>query len=109
MLATDYAKCYRIAPQQEGESDLSFRGRVAGQLRDMGHIVEAHEAQQDKLYDDNENVMDGIVGAMAQALYGGYGSTGESLVGDDIAVGAIVRHLEPEIDPLILLIAAMVR
>jgi hypothetical protein len=53
MLATEYAKYYDIEPQGGDESDNGFMSRVASKLRDMGHIIEAHEAQQNKRYDED--------------------------------------------------------
>ena len=108
MLATEYASYYDIASQGEGEADGTFRSRVAGKLRDMGKIIEAHEAQQDARYDDNEDVMTGIMGAMAQAMQGrDYGHRGESQVGDDIAAGTFVRYPKPEIDPMAAMLAVL--
>ena len=92
MLATDYAKYYGIPAQGQNETDLAFRSRVAGALRDMGHLVEAHEAQQDQRYEDSDEVMTGITGAIAQALQGrDYGRRGEQLIGDDIAAGYVAK------------------
>jgi hypothetical protein len=100
MLATEYAGYYGIAPQGESEPDGTFRSRVAGALRDQGKVIEAHEAQQDARYEDNDDVMTGIMGAVAQAMQGrNYGRRGESQVGDDIAAGTCVRYPKPEIDP----------
>ena len=108
MLATEYAEYYGIAPQGENENSSAFRSRVAGVLRDQGRIIEAHEAQQDARYEDNEQVMDGILGAAAQAMQGThYGSTGERLVGDDIAAGYLVRYPKPKLDPDMALLAML--
>jgi hypothetical protein len=97
MLATEYAEFYGIEPQGDDESDHAFRCRVAGALRDMGHIIEAHEAQQDKRYEDSQDVMTGVIGAIAQALQGvDYGSAGEQQIGDDIAAGVITQSDELE-------------
>lgn len=93
------AREFGIEEQGKQESDDGFRNRVAGRLRDMGHIIEAHEAQQNSLYDDPDGgAMTGIIGAVAQALHGrNYGSTGSRQIGDDIAVGTIVQHeMSPE-------------
>lgn len=110
MLATDYARYYGIEAQREDESDNTFRHRVAGALRGQGHIIEAHEAQQDAYYDQSDNVMAGILGAVYQEMNGvAYGSTGERLVGDDIAIGHVVSNPKPEVDPLMLLMAMMMR
>jgi hypothetical protein len=43
MLATKYAEYYEIEAQHENEDNVSFRKRVASALREMGHIIEAHE------------------------------------------------------------------
>lgn len=99
MLATEYAEFYSIKAQQEGERNLAFRGRVAGALRNMGKIIEAHEAQQDARYESSDKVMTGFFGALAQALHGDYGSTGESQIGDDIAAGIVVQKPQPEMSP----------
>ena len=108
MLVAEYAGYYNIAPQAEGESDTNFRHRVAGELRNQGHIIEAHEAQQNARYDESSNVMDGIAGAMAMALQGvNYGSTGSRLVGDEIAAGAVVRNPKPEMSMAEIMIAMM--
>ncbi len=55
LLATDYAEWYKIAPQAEGEPDRAFQSRVAGALRDMGNVIEAHEAQSNSRYEDGGN------------------------------------------------------
>lgn len=108
MLAKQYAEYYKIEAQREGESDGEFRGRVSGVLRDMGHIIEAHEASQDARYEDSENVMTGIMGAMAQALQGtNYGSKGERQIDDDFAAGVIVNSPKQDSDPMMALLAAL--
>lgn len=100
MLATEYAEYYNIEGQREGESDHAFKGRVAGKLRDMGKIIEAHEAQHDERYENSEKVMTGVIGAMAQTLQGvDYGSSGERQIGDDIAAGTIAQDLESDLTP----------
>lgn len=108
MLATEYAQYYGIASQGEGEADMVFRNRVSGALRDMGHIIEAHEAWQDKLYDQSDDVMTGVIGAVAQVLQGvDYGSRGASQVGDDIAAGAIVQNPQHKMDANMALFAML--
>ncbi len=103
MLATEYAGYYNIAPQGEGESDIAFRHRVAGALRDAGHIIEAHEAQQDKRYDADggDMVMAGIAGALVMALQGkDYGRTGATRIGDEIAAGIVATAPQkPKMSP----------
>ena len=99
MLATDYADYYSIASQQSGESDYEFRHRVAGKLRDMGKLIEAHEAQRDERIEQSDDVMQGVMGAVAQALHGiDYGVSGVQQVGCDIAAGAIAKSPQPKID-----------
>ena len=94
---------YGLPPQGAEESDYDFRQRVAGQLRDMGHIIEAHEAQQNARWDDPErggDVTAGLTGAVAQALHGvDYRVKGEQQVGADIAAGMLIRHKKPDPSP----------
>jgi hypothetical protein len=76
--------------QQPGESDAAFRTRVSDELRRQGHIIEAHEAYTDALYDDPQgNAITGIVGAVAQEMldktYDG------NAVGNDIAAGIVAQ------------------
>lgn len=109
MLATEYAQYYNIDPQKEDESDNNFRSRVAGKLRDMGKLVEAHEVQQDAYYNDNENVITGIVGALAQAMSDvSYHSTGARQVNDDFTSGMVVRYPQPVLDPIAALLAVLI-
>jgi hypothetical protein len=68
ILATDYAKELGIARQYPSESDDAFRIRVSEVLRDHGHLVEAHEVYQDKLYNQDDNILIGLIGSMAQEL-----------------------------------------
>ena len=70
MLATEYAKYYEIDPQHEGESDAAFKSRVSGALRAQGRLIEAHEAYQNERYEESDDVMTGILGAVAQAMQG---------------------------------------
>jgi hypothetical protein len=108
MLATQYAEYYKIEAQREGESDLEFRSRVSGALRDQGKLIEAHEAYQDKRWDElgDEMVNTGIKGAIAQMMAGvDYHVHGEQQIGADIAAGIIVQNPEPEVSPDMLLMA----
>lgn len=102
-ITTQRAKEFELAPQGENESDQSFRERVAGELRDQGHLMEAHEAYNNCLYDDpNGNAMTGIIGAIAQQMQGiNYGSAGNRQIGDDIAAGELTlkSHNEPPMAP----------
>ena len=82
--------------RDKDESVSAFRSRVAGALRAKGHIIEAHEALSGKLYDDPEQgplgPITGIFGAVAQAMQDkSYSKDPEQKVGDDLAVGALVR------------------
>lgn len=90
------AKEFGIEVQREGESDSAFRHRVSGEIRKKGHIIEAHEAMQNKLYNDPDggDVMGGIFGAVAQAMQGNpYGKLdGEQQVGTDIAAGIVAKQ-----------------
>lgn len=110
MLATEYAKYYKIAPQGESETDAAFTSRVSGALRDAGHIIEAHEVAQNKLYDADggDNVIAEIAGAVAMALQGkSYGSTGGNRIGDEIAAGVVATSPKRETDLTSLLLAIM--
>lgn len=102
---------YKLEPRREGESDNAYRQRVAGQLRDMGEIVLAHEISAGKRFDDpdgGEDVITGIMGAMAQALEGrDYGRRGEQQVGDDIAAGHVIRNPRPKMSPEMALLAVL--
>lgn len=100
------AEEFGIAGKGEDEGVSAFRHRVAGALREMGHIIEAHEAQTDRLYNDPGNgllddPMTGIIGAVAQVTGGiDYGSSdGIQQVGDDMAVGTVVRLPEEKMNP----------
>ena len=99
-ITTQRAEEFSIEAQREGESDASFKDRVSGEIREMGHMIEAHEAYNNSLYNDTDDggAMTGIVGAMAQALQGtNFGArTGSQQVGDDIAAGHIVQSPEQE-------------
>lgn len=91
-----HARDFKLVPQGAQECDSAFRHRVAGALRDRGHLIEAHEAQQDRRYDDPDgdvDVLAGVTGALAQAQQGiDYHVRGEQQVGSDIAAGALIRY-----------------
>ena len=100
MLATQYAEFYEIEPQREDESDYLFRHRIAGALRDMGKLIEAHEAQRDERIEDSDDVMAGVMGAVAQAVHGiDYGISGIQQVGCDIAAGELVIKPKSKMSP----------
>lgn len=102
MLATQYAEWYGIEAQQEGESDSAFVYRLSGELRNQGLLIEAHEVQAGKRWDeDGSTAITGVVGALTMALQDvDYGTRGSSRVGDEIAVGTIVQTPEkPSMSP----------
>ena len=100
MLATEYARYYEIGEQQEGESDMAFKGRVAGVLRDKGKLIEAHEAQQDARCEESDAVNTGIMGALAQMMQGvDYHVSGEQQIGVDIAAGTVVQNPRRKMSP----------
>lgn len=82
----------------EDEGEPRFRERVAGRLRSRGQIIEAHEIIAGCRFDDpeGEQVIVGVTGAIASAL--GHGPPSRDPVrqiGDDIAIGTIVREGRP--------------
>ena len=84
------ADWFGIPKQQDGESNQTYRDRVASAIRAKGHIIEAHEAQTNALYDDpNGGAMTGIMGAMAQALEGR--NYGGDQIDNDIAAGVVAQ------------------
>jgi hypothetical protein len=89
---------YGIALQAQDESDHAFRRRVSGVLRDSNHLIEAHEAATNRLYNDGgensmEDPMTGIIGAIAQAMQGkNYNVSGADQVACDYAAGHIVKN-----------------
>ena len=107
MLATEYAKIFEIEPQREGESDLDFRRRVAGVLRDKGELIYANEAYYDKRIDyEGGDVMTGVIGAVAMALQDvDYGGDGERKLGDEFAAGVVAQA--PKENPMLELLALM--
>lgn len=100
MQANLYVGSYGIEPQGESESNQAFKSRVAGVLRDSNMLIEAHEVTQDARWDDpdkGDDVMGGVIGAMAQALHGvDYGVSGDSQIGADIAAGVIAQDDTPQ-------------
>lgn len=107
MLATEYAKHYKIDPQREGESDPDFQERVSGALLDAGRILEAHEVYQNERYETDDGVMTGVIGAVAQAMQKrNYGSKGVKQIGDDLAAGIVAQHPRRQ-DPVEILLLAL--
>jgi len=111
MITAQRAQEFGIDSQGENEPDVAFRERVSGILREQGHIIEAHEALRNCLYDDDPSggVMEGIMGAMAGALHEKqYSRDGVGQVGDDIALGALASEpRKPEMSPETMLIACL--
>lgn len=93
-ITTQRAAEFGIETQRPGESDIAFRGRVAGRIRDMGHMIEAHEAQSNMLYNDSSgDPMTGILGAVAQVMQKrDYHVSGENQIGCDIAAGHYMKN-----------------
>jgi hypothetical protein len=99
---------FNIKPQQHDESEQAFRQRVSSTLRDMGYVIEAHEAFADKLYDEG-NTMDGIIGYVAQAMQG-VSYSGDK-IGNDIAAGVVAKKPKRDdtADALLLMMAMLGR
>lgn len=91
------AQEFNLPPQGPDESESAFKDRISGALRDMGHIIEAHEAATGKLYNDGgddplSNPMTGIMGALAQKMQGvDYHQSGSNQVGLDVAAGYVKK------------------
>lgn len=111
MITEQRAQEFGIAPRGKDESMRAFRERVAGELRARGHIIEAHEALRDRLYDDDQSgaVMGGIMGAMAQKMQGREYSPGDGArqVGDDVAAGAFIEDDREDLPLEVLLLACL--
>jgi len=95
------AQEFGLIPQGTEESDSAFKERVSGELRNMGYMIEAHEAQCNRLYDDpgdgRNDPMTGIFGAMSQQLHGvNYHIEGRDQIGADIAAGYIAQNPKKE-------------
>jgi len=97
MLATDYAEYYEIEAQREGEDDYAFRNRVANALRARGRLIEAHEAFRNERYEQSDDVMGGVIGAVAQAMQGT--SYRGDPIGNDIAAGVVAQDDKPKLTP----------
>jgi hypothetical protein len=96
-------QAFELAPQGADESDSAFRHRIAGELRDMSKVIEAHEAQQNARWDDEAtggDVLAGVMGALAQAAQGvDFHVHGEQQVGCDLVAGLYVKHKKPDPSP----------
>jgi hypothetical protein len=100
--ARDCAEYYQIPGQRENESESAFCARVAGRLREMGHIVEAHEIVTGKRFDEagGGQVMTGLTGALAMAFQDRqYSHEGRRMLGDDFAAGTIAQDGRPKMTP----------
>lgn len=72
----------------------------------MGNIIEAHEAFNNERYEDSQDVMTGIIGAVAQTMQGvDYGLKGERKVDDDFAAGVVAQ--QPKEDSTMALLALL--
>ncbi len=100
MITKQRAQEFGIEPQRKSESNLAFRNRVANTLRSMGHIIEAHEAYNNCLYDDPKAAT-GIMGAVARAVQGREYSGNQ--IDNDIAAGAVINKPEDELKEQFLL------
>jgi len=90
-LAASHARTFGLAPQEASESGSEFRDRISGQLRDMGRIIEAHEAWQGKYYDEGTEVISALIGNLAQQMQGvNYNVKDGPGVGMDIAAGMLI-------------------
>lgn len=96
---------FGIETQQDGEGDSAYRSRVATALREQGHIIEAHEAYNNALYNDSPDAMTDIMGAVAQAMnrrnYSG------NPIGNDIAAGVVAQSPKRNNDLGMLLLALL--
>ncbi len=93
----ELAKYHKIDPQGSDESESAFKHRVSGALREMGHLIEAHEAFHNQRYDEEGggalNPMVGLLGAAALASAGrDFGGSGTSRIGDEMMAGVIAKE-----------------
>lgn len=101
LVTAQRAQEYNLPPQGPDESESAFKNRISGALRDMGHIIEAHEAATGKLYNDGgddpmSNPMTGIMGVLAQKMQGvDYHQSASNQVGMDVAAGYVATHKKP--------------
>lgn len=103
-----HAETFELQLQKKGESDEAFRSRVSSTLRDMGHVIEAHEAYQDDWFDQNSDVQTALLGYTAQAMQNrDYGLTDGEQVGMDIAAGEIAKAPKHDDDGLLIAFAML--
>lgn len=90
-----------LPAQRQDELDVDFQRRIAGALRDMGKLIEAHEALHNARYDsgsDNGVAITGVMGAIAQALQGiNYGVSGRPQVECDHVAGEYLQKKKKDI------------
>jgi hypothetical protein len=97
LLANQYVGMFGIEQKKENESVAAFQSRVSGVLRDNNMLIEAHEVYHNKRYENDEDVMTGIIGAVAQTFQNNnYRSRGSRQVGHDIAAGLVTKNPEPQ-------------
>ena len=107
MITKQRAQEFGIEAQREDESDFEFRDRVSNSLRAMGHLIEAHEAFSNKLYDDpTGDAMTGIIGAVAQAMQGK--SYRGNQIANDIATGVVAQRPKNDLADALILMMAMI-
>lgn len=105
-IAAQRAREFGITRQRASESDSAFGHRVALELRNAGHIIEAHEAESGHLYDDPRgDAMTGIMGAVAQTMQGR--SYSGDRIYNDYAAGVVVSHPHDDARDALLVAFAM--
>ena len=108
MIATMYVGKFGIDAQREDESDIQFRGRVAGVLRDNEKIIEAHEVYNDEYQGESDAVTTGVMGALAQYMQGvDYRVSGRQQIATDFAAGMVVKNPREEMSPEMALMAVL--
>ncbi|MET0603601.1 MAG: hypothetical protein ABW167_16565 [Baekduia sp.] len=100
--AEQYIGYKGIEGPREHEDASAFCQRVAGDLRSLGMVVEAHEALQGRRYDDpngpslgeRDSVLTGVAGALMNGLHGDIMRSSDGLhqVGDDLALGVVATN-----------------
>lgn len=100
-LANQYAQYYGIS-RETGETNETFKNRVAGILRGMGRIIEAHEAFSGTRYEDAQSqdglatTWAGIVGAVASEMRPISAAQRDPYqqIGDDLAIGSSLSSID---------------
>lgn len=93
MTATlNHAHDFGLPARQEGESAKAFRARISSALRDQGYMIEAHEAWAGKYFDQDDDAITGVMGAVAMGMSDvDFGTHDGKLVGDEIAAGVAAQ------------------